>query len=84
MRANTQRRNALAQHAWKPSEHPKWLTEKFYAERIQPLLASLSASVIARQISVSRWYAGRLREGYRPHPRHWQALAGLVNISRSP
>jgi hypothetical protein len=35
------------------------------------------APAIARQISVSRWYAGRIREGYRPHPRHWQALAQL-------
>jgi CRISPR-associated endonuclease Cas1 len=80
-RANTQRQNALAQHAWKPSEQPKWLTANFYIEKIQPRLASLSASTIARQISVSRWYAGRLREGYRPHPRHWQALAKLVSVS---
>jgi hypothetical protein len=28
-------------HPWKPSDQPAWLTEKFYAERIQPLLASL-------------------------------------------
>jgi CRISPR/Cas system-associated endonuclease Cas1 len=80
-RASTQRQNALAQHAWKPSDQPTWLTEKFYAEKIQPLLASLSASAIARQISVSRWYAGRIREGYRPHPRHWQALAELAGLS---
>ena len=77
-RANTQRQNALAQHAWKPSDQPRWLTEAFYAGKIQPLLPSLSASAIARQISVSRWYAGRIREGYRPHPRHWQALANLT------
>jgi hypothetical protein len=61
-RANTQRQNALAQHAWKPSDQPAWLTEKFYSQKIQPLLVSLSASAIARHISVSRWYAGRLRE----------------------
>jgi len=81
-RADTQRRNALAQHAWNPSDQPAWLTETFYAEKIQPLLVSLSASVIARHISVSRWYAGRLREGYRPHPRHWQALAELAGFRR--
>jgi hypothetical protein len=79
-RANTQRQNALAQHAWKPSDQPAWLTERFYAEKVQPLLPSLSASAIARHLSVSRWYAGRLREGYRPHPRHFQALAKLVRI----
>jgi hypothetical protein len=80
-RASTQRRNALAQHAWKPSDQPAWLTEKFYSQKIQPLLASVSASAIARQISVSRWYAGRLREGYRPHPRHWQTLAELAGVA---
>jgi hypothetical protein len=79
--ANTQRRNARAQHSWEPSSQPSWLTEKFYSEKAQPLLAAMSASTIARTISVSRWYAGRIREGYRPHPRHWQALAGLVGVS---
>jgi hypothetical protein len=82
-RTNTQRRNALAQHAWKPSDQPAWLTDKFYTQKIQPLLVSLSASAIARQISVSRWYAGRIREGYRPHPRHWQALGELVGIPKT-
>lgn len=28
-RANTQRKNALAQHAWKPSDQPAWLTDKY-------------------------------------------------------
>jgi hypothetical protein len=81
-RATTQRKNALAQHAWKPSDQPEWLTEKFYSERIQPLLTSMSASTIARTISVSRWYAGRIREGYRPHPRHWKALAELFGLEQ--
>jgi CRISPR-associated endonuclease Cas1 len=79
-RTNTQRKNALAQHAWKSSDQPAWLTEKFYSEKIQPLLPAMSASAIARQISVSRWYAGRIREGYRPHKRHWQALAKLAGF----
>jgi hypothetical protein len=35
---------------------------------------------IASRIGVSRWYAGRIREDYRPHPRHWQALAQLVGV----
>jgi hypothetical protein len=25
--------------------------------------------------------AGRIRQGYCPHPRHWQALAKLVSVS---
>ena len=80
-RANTQRKNALAQHAWKSSDQPAWLTDTFYSEKVQPVIAAMSASAIARQISVSRWYAGRIREGYRPHPRHWEALAKLVVVS---
>jgi CRISPR-associated endonuclease Cas1 len=80
-RANTQRKNALAQHAWKSSDQPAWLTEKVYSERVQPVLAAMSASAIARRISVSRWYAGRIRAGYRPHPRHWHALAQLVRVA---
>lgn len=79
-RANTQRKNAQAQHAWRLSGQPAWLTRAFYSERVHPVLATMSASVIARRISVSRWYAGRIREGYRPHPRHWQALADLVGV----
>lgn len=69
------------QHAWKPSDQPAWLTDTFYSEKVQPVLSAISASAIARQISVSRWYAGRIREGYRPHPRHWQALAVLAGVS---
>ena len=81
-RASTQRKNALlAQHAWKSSDQPAWLTATFYSEKVQPILAVMSASAIARQISVSRWYAGRIREGYRPHPRHGHALAVLAGVS---
>jgi CRISPR-associated endonuclease Cas1 len=80
-RANTQRKNALAQHAWKASDQPAWLTDTFYSEKVQPVLAAMSASAIARQISVSRWYAGRIREGYRPHPRHFKALAQLAGLT---
>jgi CRISPR-associated endonuclease Cas1 len=79
-RANTQRNNALAQHAWKSSDQPTWLTDTFYSEKVHPVIAAMSASAIARQISVSRWYAGRIREGYRPHKRHWQALAKLAGF----
>ena len=84
LNATSKRQNALAQHAWKPSDQPAWLTEKFYSEKVQPVLAGVSASAIARQISVSRWYAGRIREGYRPHPRHWRALAKLVAVGPEP
>jgi len=52
-----------------PSMQPAWLTGELFAQRIQPLLANISSAAIRSQIGVSRWYAGRIREGYRPHPR---------------
>jgi CRISPR-associated endonuclease Cas1 len=76
----SRRRHAQACSEWNSSSQPEWLTAKLYSEKIQPLLAQASASAIAKQIGVSRWYAGRIREGYRPHPRHWQALAKLVRL----
>jgi len=79
--AATHRRHAQAKTAWNPTKQPSWLTEQFFLERIQPTLAQASATAIAKRIGVSRWYAGRIREGYRPHPRHWHALAQLVGIT---
>jgi CRISPR-associated endonuclease Cas1 len=77
--AETQRRHAQARSAWTPASQPAWLTDQVYSDKIQPLLAGISTSAIASRIGVSRWYAGRIRQGYRPHPRHWQALAKLVD-----
>lgn len=47
----------------------------------QPLLAVVPSSAIASRIGVSRWYAGKVRQGYLPHPRHWLALAELAGIA---
>ena len=77
----SRRRHAQACSAWDSSMQPAWLTEQLFSEKIQPALARASATAIAKRIGVSRWYAGRIRVGYRPHPRHWQALAELVGIS---
>ena len=60
----------------------QWLTSEFYSRKMKPLLAQLSNSVIASAIGVSRWYGGRIRKGYHPHPRHWPSLAHLVGIHR--
>jgi CRISPR-associated endonuclease Cas1 len=78
----TRRRHAQACSAWDASSQPAWLTSEFYSQKIQPLLATVSTSKIAATIGVSRWYAGRIREGYRPHQRHWQVLAKLVDASK--
>ncbi len=80
-RSATRRRHAEACSAWDPSTQPSWLTAKFYTEKIQPRLREVSGFAIASRIGESPWYAGRIRQGYRPHPRHWQALAMLVGRS---
>ncbi len=79
-RSNTQRRNAISWHSWKASSQPAWLTDQLYSERIQPLLEQMSGTAIARAIGVTCAYGSRIRQGSRPHPRHWQALAQLVGI----
>ena len=79
-RASKARVNALAQHSWKESDQPVWLTPELFTKEIQPLLANVPMSVIRSTIGVSNWYANKIRQGYRPHARHWQFLANLVGI----
>jgi CRISPR-associated endonuclease Cas1 len=79
---DSRRRHAEALSSWAASSQPDWLTAEVYSQKIQPLLTRVSSSSIASLIGVSRWYAGRIRRGYRPHPRHWQALAQLVSASQ--
>jgi hypothetical protein len=80
-RAIKARANALAQHSWKESDQPAWLTPEVFARKIQPLLVNVPMSVIRSSVGVSKWYASKIRQGYRPHPRHWQALAQLSGVS---
>jgi hypothetical protein len=75
------RRHAKACSEWDALTQPAWLTSEVFSRKIQPLLGSIRTSAIRSRIGVSRWYAGRIRQGYLPHPRHWQALAELVGIS---
>lgn len=80
-RANTQRRHAAAKRTWKKSGHPAGITEKEYLEQIQPRLAGVTLSVLSSTLGVSEPYAVDIRAGRRiPHPRHWQRLAGLVEV----
>jgi CRISPR-associated endonuclease Cas1 len=76
----SRQRHAEAISAWDESMQPAWLTSEVFSKQIQPQLANLATSAIRSSIGVSRWYAGRIREGYRPHPRHWQSLASLAGI----
>jgi hypothetical protein len=77
-RAIKARANALAQHSWKESAQPVWLTQKLFEQEIQPKLANIPMSVIRSSIGVSKWYASKIRQGYRPHARHWLKLAELT------
>jgi CRISPR-associated endonuclease Cas1 len=79
-RSKTQRRNAISWHSWKASNQPGWLTEEFYSGKIQPLLAQASGTAIARAIGVTCAYGSRIRQGSRPHPRNWLALARMVGV----
>src|SRR5205823_12469591 len=79
--AESERRHADARSDWDESSQPPWLTGELFSQKIQPLLANIATASIRSRIGVSRWYASRIRQGYRPHPRHWQALAELVKVS---
>ncbi|MDQ2945457.1 MAG: CRISPR-associated endonuclease Cas1 [Acidobacteriota bacterium] len=80
-RTETSRRNARAQHGWIAANHPSWLNQETYVNRILPRLSGLTVSAIASAIKVSLGYADSIRKGKaQPHARHWQALAELVGI----
>jgi hypothetical protein len=80
-RAVKARTNALAQHSWKASDQPAWLTSELFTKKIQPVLANVPMSAIRSSLGVSKWYASKIRQGYRPHPRHWQSLAELIGVT---
>jgi CRISPR-associated endonuclease Cas1 len=80
----SRRRHAVACSEWDESKQPLWLTSDVFTRQIQPLLAKIPASAIRSRIEISRWYAGKIRQGYRPHARHWQALARLVGVTPIP
>jgi CRISPR-associated endonuclease Cas1 len=77
----SRRRHAEARSAWDTSSQPAWLTSEVFAQQIQPMLANIPNAAIRSRLGVSRWYAGKIRQGHRPHPRHWEALAQLVDLA---
>jgi hypothetical protein len=78
--SDSQRRHSRARSSWDKASQPTWLTPELFSQNIQPLLASVPTSTIRLRIGVSRWYASRIRQGYRPHPRHWEVLGELVGF----
>jgi len=79
----SRRRHAAACSAWDESTQPLWLTSEVFSRQIQPLLASIPNAAIRTKLRVSRWYAGKIRQGYRPHPRHWKQLAEMCEVVES-
>ncbi len=74
--------HAVANSWWSPSSLPAWLNEECYVQKIQPQLRAIKVREIAQALKVSKPYAALIRAGRRrPHPRHWQALADLVEVS---
>lgn len=82
-RAATQKINTQAVLDWNPADQPKWLTERFYKKKIQPVLASTPVSVITKHLKISVGYADQIRKGRLPHARHWKHLADLLDM-KSP
>lgn len=81
-RSATQQRNANLWRSWDAATQPAWLTEQFYSQKIQPLLSQMSGTAIARAIGVTCAYGSRIRQGSRPHRRHWAKLAYVVGAMR--
>jgi CRISPR-associated endonuclease Cas1 len=79
-RSKTQQANRARQREWASSEQPSWLTTEFYANKIEPLVKSLSARAVARHLSISHGYATEICNGRVPHPRHWQALLRMTTL----
>ncbi|MGH9515924.1 MAG: CRISPR-associated endonuclease Cas1 [Terriglobales bacterium] len=80
--AESIRRQAIARYAWDSSTQPSWLTAECFSKEIQPRLGNLSSATIESLLGVSRYYASKIRQGfYRPHPRHWKALADLSGVT---
>lgn len=77
----SRKRHAAACSAWSPSSQPAWLTSEVFSNKIHPLLRGISTASIRSRIHVSRWYASQIRQGYKPHPRHWRSLAQLVGLT---
>ena len=80
-RRESKRRHDSERQNWTRTDQPSWLTEDFYVKEIQPRLKDATLSQIALALEVSIPYASDIRKGRRkPHPRHWAALAKLINV----
>jgi len=81
--AQARRKNANAlqrtmQREWEAVHKGEQFDPEWFREHVLPGLAPLSLVTIARAAGMSTSAASRVRSGQRvPHPRHWEALAGV-------
>jgi len=81
-RSETQRRHEAAKRQWRNSSGASSLDREKYDREIQPRLASVTIARIAVTLGVCEPYAADIRSGRRrPHQRHWEPLAQLVDVS---
>ncbi len=82
-RAATMRRHKQAIQDWRPSDLPTWLTRDVYARQVLPALSRVAKSRVRSALGISEPYSSDIQSGKRvPHPRHWEALAGLVGVTK--
>jgi hypothetical protein len=82
--AEKQRRHAAEVKACNPLDHPAWLTEEVYREKIQLRLAGITIPALASTLGLSEPYAAEIRAGrQRPPPRHWLSLARLAGAPQA-
>jgi hypothetical protein len=78
---DSQRRHANARASWDASGQPAWLTSELYSQKSNRYSQAFQHLPFEHGLEFSRWYAGKIRRGHRPHPRHWQTLAELAGVS---
>jgi len=78
-RAATVAAQQAANRAWNAVDHPEFAGVDF-ARDIWPTLRGIPVRQLAKATGLSVIYCSRIRSGEQvPHPRHWGALAVILN-----
>jgi CRISPR-associated endonuclease Cas1 len=78
-RAESNRRQRSVQDAWDRNHPDKSFDPEEFRTQILPGLADVPLKAIAQATGLSTSSASKVRSGRRvPHPRHWEALAGVI------
>ena len=66
------------QREWEAAHGSEVFDPGWFRANVFPGLTTVSLPAIAKATGMSTTAAGKVRSGYRvPHPRHWEALAGI-------